>query len=58
MKKSPAILFLLPLLLLLLLTGISLKAGATDRATTDYLPFGTRWAMTGGTQARFSYPRR
>ena len=33
MKKKPAILFLLPVLLLLL-SGSSLKAGAADRATT------------------------
>ena len=86
MKNKPTILFLLPVLLLL--TGSSLKAGATDRTTSalatytwladgtkysserpdgsvravtdgstgevletsDYLPFGTRWALTGGTQ--------
>ena len=33
MKKKPAILFLLPILLLLL-SGSGLKAGAADRATT------------------------
>ena len=32
MKKKPAILFLLPVLLLL--SGSGLKAGAADRATT------------------------
>ena len=36
MKKKPAILFLLPVLLLL---GSSLKAGAADRATTAFLTY-------------------
>ena len=36
MKKMPAILFLLPVLLLL---GSSLKAGAADRATTALLTY-------------------
>ena len=36
MKKKPAILFLLPVLLLL---GSGLKAGAADRATTALLTY-------------------
>ena len=35
MKKKPAILFLLPILLLLL-SGSGLKAGAADRATYSF----------------------
>ena len=38
MKKKPAILFLLPVLLLLL-SGSGLKAGAADRATTLLLTY-------------------
>ena len=38
MKKKPAILFLLPVLLLLL-SGSGLKAGAADRATTALLTY-------------------
>ena len=37
MKKKPAILFLLPVLLLL--RGSGLKAGAADRATTALLTY-------------------
>ena len=37
MKKKPAILFLLPVLLLL--SGSGLKAGAADRATTALLTY-------------------
>ena len=37
MKKKPAILFLLPILLLL--SESSLKAGAADRATTALLTY-------------------
>ena len=46
MKKKPAILFLLPVLLLLL-TGSGLKAGAADRATTALLTnSGWNWKPT------------
>ena len=38
MKKKPAILFLLPVLLLLL-SGSGLKAGAADRATSALLRY-------------------
>ncbi len=46
MKKKPAILFLLPVLLLLL-SGSGLKAGAADRATTALLTnSGWNWKPT------------
>ena len=45
MKKKPAILFLLPILLLL--SESSLKAGAADRATTALLTnSGWNWKPT------------
>ena len=45
MKKNPAILFLLPVLLLL--SGSGLKAGAADRATTALLTnSGWNWKPT------------